>query len=96
MKRKRYTENQIIEALKAAEAGGQIKDICRNMGIAESTFFRWQSKYSGMELSDLKRLKELEQENQRLKRIVADLTLDNQILKEVCSKNWKSPQTGRK
>jgi len=96
MARKRHTEKQIFDALKAVEAGAQVRDVCRTMGISEATFFRWRTKYGGMELSDLKRMKELEQENQRLKHLVADLTLDNQALKEICSKNWKRPQSGKK
>lgn len=88
MKRKRFTEQQIIGALKEAEAGGVAREIVRRMGITETTFYRWRQKYGGLEVNEAKRLRELEQENGRLKRIVADLTLDNQMLKDVNSKKW--------
>lgn len=88
MKRKRFTEEQIINALKEAEAGGVAREIVRRMGITETTFYRWRQKYGGLEVNEAKRLRELEQENGRLKRIVADLVLDNQMLKDVNSKKW--------
>jgi len=88
MKRKRYTEEQIIRILKEAEAGIPVGDLARKHGIAEGTFYRWKSKFGGMEVSEAKRLRELEDENRRLKRIVADQVLDIQILKDVNSKNW--------
>jgi len=88
MKQKRFTEEQIIKALKEAEAGGVAREIVRRMGITETTFYRWRQKYGGLEVNEAKRLRELEQENGRLKRMVADLMLDNQILRDVNSKKW--------
>jgi putative transposase len=83
MKRKRFSEEQIIAILKQAEGGLPLPELLRQHGIAQGTFYRWKSKFGGMELSDAKRLKQLEDENRRLKRLVADQALDNQILKEV-------------
>jgi len=88
MKRKRFTEEQIIEILKQGEAGGNNQEICRKNGITEQTFYRWRSKYGGMQVSDAKRLKELETENRKLKQLLAEAHLDNAALKEVLSKNW--------
>ena len=88
MKRKRYTEEQIIGYLKQHEAGMPAKEVIRQAEISEQTFYRWKSKFGGMEVSDAKKLRELEQENQRLKRLVADQALDIQILKDVNSKKW--------
>jgi putative transposase len=88
MKRKRFTEEQIIKALKEVDAGGVAREVVRRMGITETTFYRWRQKYGGLEVNEAKRLRELEQENGRLKRMVADLMLDNQILRDVNSKKW--------
>lgn len=88
MKRKRYSEEQIIGALKQQEAGTAVKELIRQMGISEQTFYRWKSTYGGMEVSDAKKLRGLEEENRRLKTMVADLMLDNRILKEVNAKKW--------
>lgn len=88
MKTKRYSEEQIIRVLKEAEAGAKTPDICRKYGISDATFYNWKTKYGGLELNELRRLKTLEDENRRLKQIVADLTLDNQALKAVASKNF--------
>ena len=88
MKGKRFTEEQIITVLKEAEAGIPLPDLLRKHGVAPGTFYRWKSKFGGMEVSDAKRLKGLEDENRRLKRLVADLSLDNAALKDVLSKNW--------
>ena len=88
MKRKRHSEEQIIGILKEAEAGLAVADLIRKYGITEQTYYRWKSKYGGMEVSDAKRLKQLEEENRRLKRIVADQALDIQMLKDVNSKKW--------
>lgn len=88
MKRKRHTEEQIIKILKEAEAGLNTADIVRKHGISEQTFYRWKSKFGGMEISEAKRLRELEEENRRLKRLVADQALDIQILKDVNAKKW--------
>lgn len=88
MKRKRFTEEQIIGILKQAEASGSNQEICRKNGITEQTFYRWRSKYGGMQVSDARRLKELETENRKLKQLLAEVHLDNAALKEVLSKNW--------
>ena len=85
MKRKLYTGEQIISILKEAEAGATIADLVRKHGIAEGTYYRWKAKYGGMDVSDAKRLKQMEEENRRLKRIVADQALDIQMLKDVNS-----------
>ncbi len=88
MKRKRFTEGQIIAILKEAESGIGVANLVRKHGIAENTFYRWKAKFGGMDISDAKRLKQTEEENRRLKRLVADQALDIQMLKEVTSKNW--------
>ena len=88
MSGKRYTEEQIIRILKEGEGGIKTTELCRKYGMSEQSFYKWKSKFGGMEVSDARRLKGLETENQRLKRIVADLTLDIQVLKEINSKNW--------
>lgn len=83
MKRKKFTEEQIIKVLKQAESGVPVKELMRQHGIAQQTFYRWKSKFGGMDVSDAKKLKSLELENGRLKRMIADLSLDIQILKDV-------------
>ena len=88
MKRKRYTEEQIITILKENEAGVPVPELARRHGVAEQSIYRWRSKFGGMEVSDAKRLKQLEEENRRLKRMVADLSLDKQMLEDVLSKKW--------
>ena len=88
MKRKRFTEEQIIAILKEGEGGVAVNDLVRQHGIAPNTYYRWKSKFGGMEVSDAKRLRALEQENTRLKTMVADLMLDVKVLKEINSKNW--------
>lgn len=88
MKGKRYTQEQIIGILKAHEAGAKVADLIRKHGISEQSFYRWKSKYGGMEVSDTKRLKELEQENSRLKKLLAEAELDKAMLKDVLSKKW--------
>ena len=88
MKRKRYSEEQIIGILKQHEAGLSVKELTRQAGITEQTFYRWKSKFGGMEVSDAKKLRQLEDENRKLKTMVADLMLDNKILKDVNSKKW--------
>jgi len=88
MKKIRYSEDQIIGILKEAEAGIPIIELCRKYGISDATYYNWKAKYGGMTVSDAKKLKQLEDENRRLKQIVADLSLDNQALKAVISKNF--------
>lgn len=86
MKTKRFTEAQIAFALRQAESGTPVAEIIRKMGISEVTFYRWKKKYAGLGVAELRRLKQLEDENRRLKRLVADLTLDKQMLQDVLSK----------
>ena len=88
MKRKRFTEEQIIGFLKEAEAGVAVKDLSRRVGVSAGTIFRWRSKYGGMEVNEAKRLRALEDENRRLKQLVAELTLDSQALKAALGKKW--------
>ena len=88
MKGKRHSEEQIIAILKQSEAGMKTPEVCRQAGVSEQTFYRWKSKYGGLEASDAKRLRRLVDENRQLKHLVAELTLDNRILKDVNSKNW--------
>ena len=88
MRGKRFSEEQIIGILKEAEAGLAVADLLRKYGIAQGTLYRWKAKYGGMEVSDVRRLKGLEEENRRLKKLVADLSLDNQILKEANARTW--------
>jgi putative transposase len=88
MKRKRYTEEQIIGILKAHEAGAKVSDVIRQHGISEQSFYRWKSKFGGMEVSEAKRLKEVEAENARLKKLLAEAELDKAMLKDVLSKKW--------
>jgi len=86
MKKARFTETQIVGVLKEYENGRAVLDICREYGISKATFFNWKSKYGGLEVPEPRRLKELEQENARFKKMYADLSLDYQIVKEVLSK----------
>lgn len=86
MKKKRFTEAQIAFAMRQAESGTPVGDICRKMEVTEQTFYRWKKKYAGLGVSEVRRLKQLEDENSRLKRLVADLTLDKQMLQDVLSK----------
>jgi putative transposase len=88
MKKSRFSEEQIIGVLKQAEAGVKVADLCRQIGVSEATFHRWRAKYGGLDVNDAKRLRRLETENARLKKLVAELTLDIQMLKDVLGKKW--------
>ena len=88
MKSKRFTEEQIIGILNQAQAGMKIVDLCRMHGISDATFYTWRTKYGGMEVSDAKRLKQLEDENRKLKQMLADTLLENKAIKDVLSKKW--------
>ena len=88
MGRKSFTEEQIGFALRQAEGGTQVAEICRKLGIAEATFYRWKQRYAGLGVSEIRRLKQLEEENRRLKQVVADLTLDKAMLQDVVRRKW--------
>ena len=88
MKKTRYTEEQIAFALKQAETGTRVEEVCRKMGISEATFYNWKKKFGGMGVTELRRLRQLEEENKRLKRLVADLSLDKEMLQEVIKKKF--------
>jgi len=93
MKKSKYTETQIIAMLREHESGKKVTDICRENGISQATFFNWRSKYGGLEVNELRRLRELEEENARLKKMYADVSMDHQILKEVLSKKGWGPSS---
>ena len=86
--KKRFSEEQIIRVLKEHETGVKTSDLCRRHGISEATFYNWKAKFGGMDVSDAKRLKQLEAENAKLKRLLADAELDKLMMKELLSKNW--------
>jgi putative transposase len=88
MRKSKFTEEQIARALKEAETGVSVVDICRKLGISEQTFYVWRKKYGAMGVAEVRRTKQLEDENRRLKQLVADLTLDKQMLQEVLAKKW--------
>jgi putative transposase len=88
MKAKRFTEEQIIAVLKESEAGAKTAEVCRRHGISEATFYKWKSKYAGMTVSEARRLKDLELENGRLKRLLADAELDKAALKDLLGRKW--------
>jgi putative transposase len=88
MKRSRFTQEQIIGVLKEHQAGAAASDLCRKHGISDATFYKWRSKYGGMEVSDAKRLRGLEEENARLKKLLAESMLDVSTLREMLAKNW--------
>jgi len=92
MRKSKYSEHQIIDVLRRAEGGVPVKDLCRELGISSATFYQWRSKFGGMEASDVKRLRDLEEENRRLKQMYAELSLDHKILKDIVEKNvWSAP-----
>lgn len=86
MKRSRFSQNQIIKILKEAEAGVPLNDLCRTYGFSKSSYYKWKAKYGGMEASDLRRLRDLEEENRRLKQMYAELSLEHQVLKDIAEK----------
>jgi putative transposase len=88
MKRSKFTDEQIIGAIKQHEAGAKTQEICRKLGISDQTFYKWKAKFGGMDVSEAKRLRALEEENAKLKRLLADQMLDNVALKELLSKKW--------
>ena len=88
MKRSRFTEEQIIAVLREQEAGVKTADVCRKHGVSEATFYKWKAKYGGLGISDAKRLKALEDENAKLKKLLAETMLDNAILKDINSRKW--------
>lgn len=92
MKHARFREEQIIEVLKEVEAGAKVTELCRRHGISDATFYTWRSKYGGLEISEMRRLRQLEEENRRLKSIVADQALDIRALKDVLAKNAYGPR----
>lgn len=86
MRKRRFTEQQIIKVLKQVEGGRSLQDVCREYGVSQATYYNWKAKYGGMEASDIKRLKELEAENRRLKQMYANLSLENEALKDIVEK----------
>jgi putative transposase len=88
MKRTRFTEEQIIGVLREHDAGAATADVCRKHGISSATFYKWKAKYGGLEVSDARRLRSLEDENRRLKKLLAEAMLDNAMLKDIASKKW--------
>ncbi|PWK21121.1 putative transposase [Maribacter polysiphoniae] len=88
MKRSKYSESQIVFAIKQVETGTRIQEVCRKMGISEATFYNWKKKYGGLGVSELRRLKNLEEENSQLKKLVVDLSLDKQIFQDVLKKKF--------
>ncbi len=96
MRQSRFSETQIIGILKQAEAGVKVADLCRQDGISEATYYRWKARYGGLEVSEVRRLKQLKSENGRLKHLVAELTLDKQALQDALAKNYAGPRHGER
>jgi len=88
MKKKRFTEEQITFALRQAESGTSVEEVIRRLGVSEATFYRWKKKYAGLGVAEVRRPKQLEEENRKLKQLVADLSLDKRMLQDVLSKKW--------
>ncbi len=88
MRKSKFTPEQILQALRQAEAGTVVGEICRKLGVTETTFYRWKKQYAGLDVSELRELKQLREENRRLKQVVADLTLDKTILRDALGKKW--------
>jgi putative transposase len=88
MKRSRFAEEQIVHALRQAEAGTPAVEVCRKLGVSEQTFYRWKRQFAGLGVAELRRLRQLEDENRKLKQLVADLSLDKHMLQEALRKNW--------
>ncbi len=88
MRTSRFTEQQVVATLRQVENGTAVGEVCRKLGISEQTFYRWKRKYAGIGVAELRRLRQVEDENRRLKQLVADLTLDRQMLQEALRKNW--------
>jgi putative transposase len=88
MRKSRFSEEQIIAVLKRVEQGQAVTEVCRELGISDGTYYRWKAQYGGLEVSQLRKLRQLEDENRKLKQVVADLTLDVRALKDITAKNW--------
>ncbi len=88
MRRKRFTEEQVAFAPRQAEAGAPVEEVCRKMGVSEPSFYRWKKRFAGMGVPEIRRLRQLEEENRKLKQLVADLTLDKSMLQDVLKRKW--------